>query len=65
MSKEMAEIKKFNKLFSGLYNSAVETAKSKSTSNKAVEPEPKHLYESLSQSIMAEMLPMIKIDLKE
>lgn len=30
-----------------------------------VEPEPKHLFESLSISIMAEMLPMLKTDLKQ
>lgn len=64
MVKEMAEIKKFNKLFSGLYSGAKQTARSKSASNSVVEPEPKHLFESLSISIMAKMLPMLKINLK-
>jgi hypothetical protein len=65
IGKEMAEIKKSSKLFSGLYSNAVQTARSKSISNKGVEPEPKHLLESLSISIMAEILPMLKTDLKQ
>lgn len=57
-------MKKFSKVLSALHTNAVKYANSKTMTNKTVELEPKHFIESLTNNIMSQILPMLKVDLR-